>query len=70
MPTDAVCVIINFDAEDILYWIELKHEVSPAVVARFLTCSSDVDVMSFARVYYATLVRLKKINQVWLNYLL
>lgn len=56
---------LNFDAEDILYWIELKHEVSPAVIARFLTCSSDVDVISFAGVYYATLVRLKSINQVW-----
>ena len=56
---------INFSAKDILYWIEFNHEVSPAVIARFLTCSSDVDVMSFAGVYRATLIQLKSINPAW-----
>lgn len=56
---------INFSAEDILYWIDSNHEVSAAVIARFLTCSSNVDVMSFAGVYRATLIQLKNINPAW-----
>lgn len=56
---------VNFDTEDILYWIELNQKVTFSVVERFMICSSDVDFMSFAKVYRSTLVQLKNINQVW-----
>ena len=56
---------INFDAKDILYWIELNQKVSFEVIARFLTCSSEVDVMSFVAVYCSALAQLKDINQDW-----
>ena len=60
------CVsFVNFDADDIVHSIEINHGVTSSIIERFLTCSSHVNVISFAKVYYEALIQLKSINQVW-----
>lgn len=50
---------INFNAEDIVYWIGCHRPIDEKTLARFLTCNSSVDVESFARVYLAAVKIIK-----------
>ena len=56
---------VNFNADDIIFWIKKKNGVSQESLQRFWTCNSTVDVVSFAGVYLTAIKMLKDINPIW-----